>query len=228
MLAEVAERNAAVLAGAAETIAKSIANGGILHVFGSGHSAMVAMELVGRAGGLVPVNPIHDATGGWPETLPGYGERLFQRYAESYDVLPDEVVVVISNSGRNCSSIEVVYEAHKVGAKVVGLTSVEMSAASSPKHPSGKRLFEIADFVLDNLGIPGDAMMDAPGGAGMTAPSSTLTGALLMEMLLLEILEALHRLGATLPILKSANADEGPTYNSRLLRQFRARLRQPI
>ena len=55
-----------------------------------------------------------------------------------------------------------------------------------------------------------------------------LTGALLMEMLLLEILESMHKLGVALPILKSANSDEGPAYNSRLLRQYRERLRQPI
>lgn len=228
LLDEVANKNAKTLAEAGAVIAKSIADGGVLHVFGSGHSSMIAMELVGRAGGLVPVNPIHDATGGWPETLPGYGERLFLRYAESYDVFPGEVVIVVSNSGRNCSSIEVAFEAQKLGAKVIGLTSVTMSAASSPKHPSGKRLFEISDFVLDNLGVPGDALMEAPGGVGMTAPSSTLTGALLMEMLLLEVLEALHQQGADLPILKSANSDEGPEHNSRLLRKFRERLRQPI
>lgn len=209
-------------------IAESLANDGVLHVFGSGHSAMIALELVGRAGGLVPVNAIHDPTMGWAETLPGYGARLGEVYANSYGFGPGEVVIVVSNSGRNCAPLEVALAAQERGAMVVAVTSVTMSQESSSKHHSGKRLFEIADVVLDNCGAPGDAILEAPGGVGKTAPTSTFTGALLLELVLIETLESLHRRNVELPILRSQNLDGGAEYNAALWRRFQNRLRKPI
>lgn len=224
---EVAVTNGAALARAGEMAAQSIAEGGMLHVFGSGHSAMVAMELVGRAGGLVPVNPIFDPAFGWAENLPGYGARLFEIYDGSYGVNAGETVVVVSNSGRNNSPMDVALAAIEKNARVIAVTSLTMSSELPPKHASGKRLYEVADVTLDNLGVSGDALIEAPGG-GRTAPTSTLTGALLMQMFLLETLEALHRVGVSLPILRSQNVEGGAEHNEKLLRQYHVRLRKTL
>lgn len=220
--------NQEIIAAAGEAIATSIAGNGMLHVFGSGHSAIIALELVGRAGGLVPVNQIFDATGGWPEAQPGYGGALFERYKKSYEVHPDEVVIVISNSGKNSSPVEVALGAKEAGAKVVAVTSLAMSKASKSQHTSGKRLFEIADFVLDNFGVPGDASVAIPGGSLKVGPTSTLTGAVLLNFLMLETLERLLARGHELPILRSNNEEGGPEYNDALFKKFRVRLRQPL
>ena len=45
---------------AADLVLNVIKNDGILHVFGTGHSHMLAEEPFYRAGGLVPINPILD------------------------------------------------------------------------------------------------------------------------------------------------------------------------
>jgi uncharacterized phosphosugar-binding protein len=226
--ARVYETNREVLRAAGRHIAASIASGGVLHTFGSGHSQILAAEIERRAGGLVPVSSIHDPADGWPEQIPGYGARLFQRYAYQYAVQPGDVVLVISNSGRNPSPIEVALEARAAGLSVVVLTSLEMSRQASSRHPSGQKLFELGDFVLDNGGLPGDAALEAPGFPYKVGPTSTLSGALLLNLLSMEIIEQLIAEGHTPPTYVSQNADGGAEHNEALAKKYRHRIRRPI
>ena len=146
--------NKAVLKAAGIRIAKSLAADGVLHTFGSGHSQILAAEIERRAGGLVPVSSIDDPADGWPEQIAGYGTRLFQRYAYRYAVQTSDIVLVISNSGRNASPIEVAMEAKAAGLDVVVMTSLDMSKSTTSRHASGKKLYELGDYVLDNGVMP--------------------------------------------------------------------------
>lgn len=220
--------NAETLAIAGKRIAESIAHDGVLHTFGSGHSQILAAEIERRAGGLVPVSSINDPADGWPEQIAGYGARLFQRYAYQYAVQPTDVVLVISNSGRNASPIEVAMEAKAAGLTVVALTSLEMSKATTSRHPSGKKLYELADLVLDNGGLPGDAAIDAPGFAYRVGPTSTMSGALLLNLLSMEVIENLIAMEVTPPTYVSQNADGGAEHNEALAQKYRHRIRRPI
>ena len=226
--AEVQRKNASTLKACGKRIAASIAQDGVLHTFGSGHSQILACEIERRAGGLVPVSSIHDPADGWPEQIPGYGARLFQRYAYQYAVRSNDVVLVISNSGRNASPIEVALEAKKAGLDVVVLTSLEMSKATTSRHPSGKKLYEIGDYVLDNAGVPGDAAIDAPGFAYKVGPTSTMSGALILNLMAMEIIENLITMGITPPTYVSQNADGGAEHNEALAQKYRHRIRRPI
>jgi uncharacterized phosphosugar-binding protein len=226
--AEVRRTNADTLRRAGKRIAASIAADGVLHTFGSGHSQILAAEIERRAGGLVPVSSINDPADGWPEQIPGYGARLFQRYAYQYDVQAGDTVLVISNSGRNASPIEVAMEAKVAGLSVIVLTSLEMSKASSSRHPSGKKLYQLGDYVLDNGGLPGDAALDAPGFAYKVGPTSTMSGALLLNLLSMEIIEQLIAMGVTPPTYVSQNADGGAAHNEALAQKYRHRIRRPI
>lgn len=220
--------NAQTLRVAGKLIADSIAADGVLHTFGSGHSQILAAEIERRAGGLVPVSSINDPADGWPEQIAGYGARLFQRYAFQYDVQPGDVVLVISNSGRNASPIEVAMEAKAAGLSVIVLTSLDMSKATTSRHPSGKKLYELGDHVLDNGGEPGDAALDAPGFAYKVGPTSTMSGALLLNLLGMEIIEQLIAAGVTPPTYVSQNADGGAAHNEALAKKYRHRIRRPI
>jgi len=226
--ASVYAANAKTLQQAGLRVADSIAADGVLHTFGSGHSQILAAEIERRAGGLVPVSSINDPADGWPEQIPGYGARLFQRYAYQYAVQPNDVVLVISNSGRNASPIEVAMEAKAAGLSVIVLTSLEMSQATSSRHPSGKKLYELGDFVLDNGGEPGDAALEAPGFAYKVGPTSTMSGALLLNLLSMEIIEQLIAAGVTPPTYVSQNADGGAAHNETLAKKYRHRIRRPI
>ncbi len=226
--AKVFEQNRETLQAAGRCIAESLAADGVLHTFGSGHSQILAAELERRAGGLVPVSSIEDPAQGWPEQIPGYGSRLFQRYAYQYAVQPGDVVLVISNSGRNASPIEVALEAKAAGLAVVVMTSLEMSKNSSSRHPSGQKLYQLGDYVLDNGGTPGDAALEAPGFAYKVGPTSTLSGALLLNLLSMEIIEQLIALGQTPPTYVSQNADGGAEHNEAMAAKYRHRIRRPI
>src|SRR5476649_626361 len=130
LLARARQTNAAAIDRIAPVIGASIAGGGVVHTFGSGHSELIAREIIGRAGGLVCVTGIIDPTGGFIENLPGYGQKLIERYDRQYQLLPGETVIVISNSGKNASPIDVALYAKAKGLTVVALTCMAMSRAT--------------------------------------------------------------------------------------------------
>ena len=122
LLARARETNAPVIARLAPVIGQSIARGGVVHTFGSGHSELISREIIGRAGGLVCVTGIIDPTAGFIENLPGYGTKLIERYDRQYQLIPGETVIVISNSGKNASPIDVALYAKSKGLTVAALT----------------------------------------------------------------------------------------------------------
>src|SRR5512138_1220699 len=134
MLARAWTTNASTIAKLAPVVGHSVAQGGVLHTFGSGHSELIAREIIGRAGGLVCVNGLIDPTAGFVENLVGYGTRLIERHDRQYQLLPGETIIVISNSGKNSSPLEVALYAKKKGLTVVGLTALSMSTTFATVH----------------------------------------------------------------------------------------------
>jgi len=227
MLARQCTLNAPVLKTLGGVIGESLAKGGVLHVFGSGHSEIIAREIIGRAGGLVCVSGIADPTGGFIENLVGYGSKLVERYDRAHDLRAGETIIVISNSGKNSSPLEVALYAKQKGLHVVGLTCVEMSKTAATVHPSGKKLHEIADYVLDNGGLPGDAITPITDGI-MAGPTSTFIGATLLNLMMLEVVTWLRDGGHPLPILRSQNMPDAIEYNRSLGRQYHGRLSRQL
>lgn len=229
LLRSTRENNRDALQRAASLIAPSIAGGGVLHTFGSGHSEIIAREIIGRAGGLACVSGILEPTAGSAENVAGYGRMLAERHARLHGMERGEAVVVISNSGRNCAPIDVALFARERGLHVVAVTALAMAHAVSSRHPSGKVLHEVAEIVLDNGGITGDARVPLPDGSGTRAgPTSTLAGALLLNLLQLEILHWLAEQGHALPVLRSQNSDGGAEHNQTLAQKYRLRLSRPL
>lgn len=208
----------------AEKIAASLADGGVMHVFGSGHSAMIGKEVVHRAGGLMPINLIPDPTEGMAERVEGYGNVLIQRYSEKYGLHEGEVLIIVSTSGRNPLPIEIALEAKAKGVFTAALTSVEFSRAFPSRHSSGKHLFEVVDLVIDNHVPVGDAVVELPGIKQKAGPVSTIIGALIMNVIVLKVIRNLLDMGIMPPILLSQNLDGADEHNRALLRQYRHRL----
>ena len=236
MLQRACAQNAPVLRALAPVIGASLAQGGVLHTFGSGHSEIISREIIGRAGGLVCITGLTDPTGGFIENMVGYGTKLAERYDRQYGLLPGETIIVISNSGKNSSPIEVALYAKQKGLHVVGLTCVEMSKTAATVHPGGKKLHEVADHVLDNGGVIGDAVVEiSPGGAGLPAealakagPTSTLIGATLLNLLTLEVIEWLKAGGHPLPILRSQKLPGAIEYNREVGKKYKGRLSRQL
>jgi uncharacterized phosphosugar-binding protein len=227
MLARAWEVNAPVIASLAPVIGRSVVGGGVVHTFGSGHSEIVAREIIGRAGGLVCVTGITDPTGGFIENLPGYGEALAARYDRQYRLASGETVIVVSNSGKNSSPVEVALYARAKGLTVAALTSMAMTREASSQHPSGKRLFEVADHVLDNGGVPGDAIVDVGGGVH-AGPTSTLIGCSVLNWLMLAVMEWLRSNGHPLPVLRSQNLPGAIEHNRALAARYEGRLSRQL
>lgn len=227
LLARVREKNAPVIARLAPLMGASVANGGMIHTFGSGHSDIIAREVIGRAGGLVCVNGIIDPTAGFVENLVGYGTKLVERHDRQYRLLPGETIIVISNSGKNSAPLEVALYAKQKGLRVVGLTALAMSTTAATVHPGGKNLHAIADEVLDNGGVPGDAIVEAAPGL-FAGPTSTLTSVLLLNLLMLAITDWLKAHGHPLPVLRSQNVPGSMEYNYALAEKYKGRLSRQL
>ncbi len=227
LLQRMRESNRPVLGQLAPVVGRSVAAGGVIHTFGSGHSEIVAREIVGRAGGLACVSAILDATGGIAENVLGYGTRLAERYDQTYGLRTGETAIVISNSGKNAAPIEVALYAKQKGLTVVGLTSLAMSRTAATVHPGGRNLHAIADDVLDNGGVPGDASVDVADGI-RAGPTSTLVGAMLLNLLFLGVVDWLRGNGHTPPLLRSHNLPDGAAHNLPLAQRYAGRLSRPI
>ena len=198
---------------AACTTADSLAAGGMVHVFGTGHSHLLAEDVFFRAGGLVQINAILD-----PglmlhvsalhstdlERLEGYAAIVLDRY----DLRPGDILVVISNSGRNAVPIEAASYAQNKGLKVIALTSVAAYGEVSVRHSTGRRLSEVADIVIDTCVPKGDALLHIDGIPQAMGPASTIVGATLIQAYLYDTVKELLARGDIPQILVSANADE--------------------
>ncbi len=213
----------------AEAIADSIARGGVLHVFGSGHSHMVAEDVFYRAGGLACVDamlefPLMELNAGRStemERLHGYADSI----VSGYRLEAGEVIVVVSNSGINAVPIEVAQACKSKGLTVVAIVSKQHNESVSSRHRDGLKLTDVADLVIDNCGVPGDAALAIEGDSPVHyGPTSTLSGILIMQMIVAETVTLLTSRGMKPPMFNSANRP-GAEGNAALVEAYQARVR---
>ncbi|MGH3731231.1 MAG: sugar isomerase domain-containing protein, partial [Micromonosporaceae bacterium] len=148
-----------------------------------------------------------------------------QRLYELAPVHPEDVFVIASNSGINGSVVEFAQLVKAKGHRLIAVTSAEQSAQLPARHPSGRRLYEFADVVLDNGAPYGDAALPLPGGGSVCAISS-ITGALLAQMLTAEVVRRLLESGHTPPVYLSANVPGGDEHNTALESRYAGRIRR--
>ena len=210
----------------ADLVASAVINERLVYLFGAGHSNILAIECFDRAGGLGNMQPMIDAgldfisgasrQGGF-ERLPGYSPIVIKEY----DLQPGDVIIVISNSGRNPAPVQMALEAKKLGATVIALTSVEHSQAVSSNDPSGKKLIDIADIILDNGCPAGDALVQFPGFLPRVGPGSTVAGAAILNAIVVQAAKNLLDQGLVPPVAISGNLPEGKEFNEKFFNRQR-------
>lgn len=183
---------------AAAWCTEAIASGGLVHLFGCGHSRMLCEEMTPRQGCFVGWHTIvelaltyHNLIVGpnglrqslHLEKTPGYAEQILRNFAFG----PSDVLVVISTSGIREVIVEMAEGARRRGLRVIGLVSRAHCEQAQPALPDGRKLPDVADLILDNGAPVGDCLLDLPGAAQRTGPFSTLGGALVMNMLRCEV-----------------------------------------
>jgi uncharacterized phosphosugar-binding protein len=218
---------------AADLIAEAVRADGVVHAFGTGHSEALAMEIAGRAGGLVPTNRIAlrdlvllggaspDVLGPRLERDPSVAHRLY----DLAPVRPPDVFVLASNSGVNGAMVEFAALVRDKGHGLIAITSAEHSGRMESRHPSGRRLADFADVVLDNGAPYGDATLPLPGGGAVGAVSS-ITAALLAQQITVEVVARLLASGDRPPVYLSANIAGGDAHNDALEARYAGRIRR--
>lgn len=213
---------------AAKIIADSIQSGGVLHVFGSGHSHMIGEDTLYRAGGLACVNVMLEPSlmelnvgrATTLERLHGYAEVLLS----GYKLEAGEVIIITSNSGINAVPIEIALECKKRGLYVMAITSIAHSEQTPSRHKDGLKLKDIADLVIDNCGVLGDAVLETKDQVRY-GPTSTLAGILIIQMIIAEIVTLCYEAGFKPPLFVSANQYEGHESNQQLMERYQQRVR---
>lgn len=200
--------------------ADAIEKGGILQAYGSGHSEAGAMEVAHRAGGFIPTKKIIEPARGTYEGIEGVGTTFLKKV----DIRENDVVFVISNSGRNPFPIEMAIGAKKKGAIVIAITSVEASKNLTSKHSCGKNLYQLADIVLDNCVPEGDCGCEIEGYDSKICGMSMITTSVIVQAVTYRTAEILISRGITPPMYKSQNIDGGREFNEALEAKYLDRL----
>lgn len=210
--------------------AEAIKNERMIYLFGTGHSHMICEEPFYRAGGLVPIYPILEPSlmlheGAYKSTLIERAEGIGKVLLEESGIQKGDVLFLISNSGRNSAVVEMAIEAEKKGIITVALTSLKHSKSVSSRHASGKKLYEVTTYCIDNCGVPGDAAVEYKDFNQKAGPTSTISCVLIINTIITNIVEKLLESGITPPVFMSANTDEGDAFNKALLNKYKPRIK---
>lgn len=228
LLEDIYQQESAAILNAAKAVAKAISGGGLLHIFGCGHSHILAEDAFYRAGGLVPVNPILDSAvmlhdgavkSSAVERMSGYAKHIIDRHP----VHPGDAFLVFSTSGINALPIEMAAAAREKGAYVIAVTSMAYRDAPS-RHPNGLHLFQAADLVIDNHVPHGDAIVHSDALNRSIAPCSTILCSMILNMIVAQTAEELIHLGVEPQYFCSGNVAGGRAYNQQYIDQYMHRI----
>jgi uncharacterized phosphosugar-binding protein len=215
---------------AAAWIADSLSKDGFIYTSGTGHSHIFAEEIFYRAGGFARVMAILDEAvmlhkdasySTEVERMEGYAAKLL----EEYPISKKDIFIISSNSGRNTVSIEMAMIGKEKGAKVIVITNLKHTKSITSRHPSGKKLYEIADLYFDNGGEIGDAAVSIEGLNTKVGATSTATGAVILQSIMVQAAENLIQKGVIPEIFSSSNSDEGEEHNETLIKKYKGRIK---
>jgi uncharacterized phosphosugar-binding protein len=214
----------------ARLCADTIAGGGVIHTFGTGHSALNAADTFFRAGGLACVNAILEQPfwitvgslfSAWAERQSGIAGLILDRY----DLRAGEPLILFSNSGVNCVPVEIAIEARARGLSVIGITSRSYCQALAAERNLERTLITECDIVIDNHGVVGDAVVPIPGSELRMAPTSSLAAALIYQMIVEQLARNLAERGVSIPIFVSMNVPGAKEHNEKMINKYRSRIR---
>lgn len=214
---------------AAKLLVSTLKHDGLIYVFGSGHSHMIAEEMFYRAGGLANVYPIFIEPlmlhqGGINSSKLEAEYNYVTKYIKNIKITSNDVLLVVSNSGRNSTPIDVALWAKKAKAKVIVITSKAYANLSKPTHPSKQYLYQVGDVIIDNHLPAGDALLTHPKLKTNYAPGSSPLNIILVQAMIEQAVALSLKQGQLPPIFKSGNVAGGYEYNKTLFKKYGKRV----
>ncbi len=219
---------------AAAILAECTKNDGIIHAFGTGHSGLITEDIFWRAATMANIHAIFEpAVAGINEiTKTSHMEKvegLGQLTVQYNRVAPPDVMIAISNSGNNATTIDVARECNERGVKVIAITNIAYSDFLKPHHSTGKKLKDFADVVIDNCSIIGDAAVKLDGLTMKVGSTSTIPSVFLLSSLLVQTCENLLAEGITPDVYYNGHLTyempEAKAENDRLIDKYYFRIR---
>lgn len=151
----------------------------------------------------------------------GGGLVFYQIYEAGKTKLESgDVLLVSSVSGRTLSIVELAYNSVQQGVRVIAFTSMEYATVVDAVHPSGKKLYEFVDCVVDNCAPAAEAMLTVDGLESKFAAASGLASDFLLWSITAVVVERMMASGCTPGVLKSFNYQDGPEYNANIRKHF--------
>lgn len=194
-----------------------------IFAFGCNHAGLITLELFYRTGGMVTVNPVRApgmmlevspiTMSSEMERIPGYGRILF----DSLPAKAGDVIIIHSVSGRNAVTVDMAQAAHEKQLTLIVVTNRNMATVVSSRHPSGAKLHDFADILIDNHGDYGDASVQLAGFEQKIASTSTVVGAAILNAVTARACELLWEQGIQPPVFMSGNVDGGDAYNKAVI-----------
>ncbi|MDO4198667.1 MAG: SIS domain-containing protein [Erysipelotrichaceae bacterium] len=185
---------------AAELLADVTERGGIIYGFGTGHSHLVVDDAFWRA--ATPANYCAllepSATGNQEITKSYYVENTYgngKLIVDYHRITPNDCMIIISNSGNNIAPVDAAIRAKEKGIPVIGITAVEYSNYLKCKHESGLKLKDVADIVLDNCSLIGDAAVEIDNFDMKVGSTSSIPNIYLQNCILTQMVEILVERG---------------------------------
>ena len=210
-----------ILSQVADLFCKTYFNDGMIYVFGTGHSHMIAEEGHFRAGGFAPMCPILSSSTMLHEsaTFSSKIERtkgIASQLLNKYKITSNDIVIIISNSGVNQAPIEAAIYAKNKKCKVIGISSLKYSK----KIQKNKKLYQLADIHIDNNGLAGDAIISINN--YKVAPFSTVAGVVIINSIISEVAFKLKEENP-FPFYISSNMPNSQSHNEKLFKKYQSR-----
>ena len=220
-LNKIESEEAQKLAQAAQMVADTICNDGLIFTFGCGHSHLPGLDAFYRAGGLANVSPMLDtdlmlhngaAKSSRMEKMSGIASEVFRRYT----LTEKDMLFVFSASGKNQVPVEMAQAAARAGIRTVGISS-------SAYYEKGGKLHENVDIAIDCKVPYGDACI--PVGEVAMGGLSTATNCFILNSCLIEGAKLALAAGKKPPIYLSGNIEGGRDHNIVLEEMYLGRVK---
>ena len=201
-----------VLDEVARRCGETLSSGGLVHLFGSGHSVIPVLDTFPRYGSFVGFHPLTDPNLMWHNVLGPGGVRELQwlervehyipKFLDHEPMNAGDVLIVYSHGGRNSAGIEAALYAHERGIFTVAVTSLA-NRELPREHSSGKHLSEVCDLSIDT-GVPvEDAVVTVTGWDRPVGGSSTVVVCVVSHEIVTRTARVLAGRGETLPTFVS-------------------------